>query len=900
MRVALLPVLLFALVIQPLAAAEKILTDGFEATIDAVPDWVERGPVPAPPSAEGDAPTETLRQDVQIDVASQSMYVEMALMPRSRNAAEEIGRVQVEFDPHYQRLILHEAIAHRGGEKVNLLSRDRLRMFARETRVEQRIYDGEVTAMLELAGIRPLDIVVLAYTVQGFNPAFEGKLAWMAPLAPKNFADETRIRLRTPLDRNVAALVRDAELASVETVRDGVRVTDWRQIKKAAPSDNADEEKEPTVGWIQLSEFASWAEVAQWGQRLFASSATAAPELDAMVEQVRGRGDKAAVESIFNFVSEDIRYLSTNFGASSHRPHEPATVLRQRFGDCKDKSLLLATALARLGISAQYVLVTGRGRKDLSRWLPSPLLFDHVIVYATVGGKAYWLDGTRTGQATDLDAVVPFAFGDVLVLDAATSAPSSIELEATQWRQTGRTKVTVTHPNAPVRIETEARYEAYAAEYLRFVIDARGKKQFAEDRAKWSLGRDANVTYPAPLMIDDDRTANVLTLRETLEVTKLFKGEGDGWITNLVSADMATLAYVGAQIDHAQFQVPPLIAEGKHETEVDVGSNEIQAASPERTAVANGRSEGRAALGKDASRLVVRAEINLGGFRGVAADDKHTPELAPFDDGDLYRVSLTLRDPPKDATGMGRMAVYRANAERLSQRIASGLAKGKQLANMFVQRGFERRYSLDLDGADQDFREALALDTNRDDLRAARGMVEILRDNFAAAAEHLAQRSSGDDRRGDYERAVALFCLGRFDDAAAEAERAMRNPSFGARPYLSMLAFIARGRAGNIDATRLGNQIDALEFLGIWPLPIARMLAGDVEPNAALEFARHDDVETQAVRTTELNFYIAQRHLLDGNIELARQALVTVINRGEVDQYEYAMAKAELARMSSR
>ncbi len=71
---------------------------------------------------------------------------------------------------------------------------------------------------------------------------------------------------------------------------------------------------------------------------------------------------------------------------------------QRRFGDCKGKTVLLLALLKELGIQAEPALVSLGGGDGLDERLPSLGAFNHVIVRATIGGKVYWLDGTRTGD----------------------------------------------------------------------------------------------------------------------------------------------------------------------------------------------------------------------------------------------------------------------------------------------------------------------------------------------------------------------------------------------------------------------------------------------------------------------------------------------------------------------
>ena len=64
------------------------------------------------------------------------------------------------------------------------------------------------------------------------------------------------------------------------------------------------------------------------------------------------------VVAALEFVQSEIRYFSVSLGENSHRPASPDIVLKRRYGDCKDKSLLLMTLLDELKIPSKVVLLT--------------------------------------------------------------------------------------------------------------------------------------------------------------------------------------------------------------------------------------------------------------------------------------------------------------------------------------------------------------------------------------------------------------------------------------------------------------------------------------------------------------------------------------------------------------
>ena len=100
----------------------------------------------------------------------------------------------------------------------------------------------------------------------------------------------------------------------------------------------------------------------------------------------------------------------------------------RRFADCKGKVALLLALLRNLGIEAEPVLVNAALGDGLAERLPMMAWFNHVIVRARIGGRSYWLDGTRAGDR-NLDDLASSTFNWGLPLRA-----SGAELEPFRMR----------------------------------------------------------------------------------------------------------------------------------------------------------------------------------------------------------------------------------------------------------------------------------------------------------------------------------------------------------------------------------------------------------------------------------------------------------------------------------
>ena len=96
-------------------------------------------------------------------------------------------------------------------------------------------------------------------------------------------------------------------------------------------------------------------------------------------------------------------------GIGSHRPRLAADTLYRRYGDCKDKAVLLLALLKAMGFAPQAALVNLEQGASLPRQLPNPYAFDHVVVTLQLDGQRYWLDGTNLNQGTRLETMgVPY------------------------------------------------------------------------------------------------------------------------------------------------------------------------------------------------------------------------------------------------------------------------------------------------------------------------------------------------------------------------------------------------------------------------------------------------------------------------------------------------------------
>ena len=117
-----------------------------------------------------------------------------------------------------------------------------------------------------------------------------------------------------------------------------------------------DRETFPQI-WIWT--LTDWKPIAQWYSQLVREQMKADPALETFTRQLIAdkKTKEEKISAIFNFVSQNVRYIAVLLGPHTHKPHAAADVFKKRYGDCKDKTVLLLAMLKIAGIEGLPALV---------------------------------------------------------------------------------------------------------------------------------------------------------------------------------------------------------------------------------------------------------------------------------------------------------------------------------------------------------------------------------------------------------------------------------------------------------------------------------------------------------------------------------------------------------------
>ena len=270
-----------------------------------------------------------------------------------------------------------------------------------------------------------------------------------------------------------------------------------------------------------LSTMHGWRQVAEWYGALLAQQVVETPAMGALVETLADAAE-GPLAAAARFVADQVRYVGLEFGVNAYVPYPTARVFERRYGDCKDKSLLMVTLLRSLGVEAHLALVRTFPYGAISDPPPSISLFDHAIV--RIPGPDIWFDPTARYLGT---GGLPWQNqgAQVLVLDDDPALETIPVAPAAENRS--EVRLVLQDGDAGLRVSGAARFTG---------AQARSNYEVVQDPAEWEARVERFLTglLPGFRLIDapwEVRDAAPPTLR--LEVDGIVEADGAGAISVL-------------------------------------------------------------------------------------------------------------------------------------------------------------------------------------------------------------------------------------------------------------------------------------------------------------------------------------------------------------------------------
>jgi len=464
--------------------------------------------------------------DYQVNLEKKAFFNHEITNVISYSGITNASQLLVTYDTSYQDLQIHHLFIWRNGKKIDRTKDLSFEIMNIEQNLQQGIYSGKISVYDNLDDIRKDDLIDFAYTLIGNNPIFGEDKYLFIPLEAMNPIDFYYVRVIFPKEKEYVYDCIDCDsLTIINEVID-----DYRQIEISSSNIKAVKLEDNMPSWLTpfkyftLSSNKSWKDVNEWAQNVFSLKKN--PKLDdVFVEVFTGNETtEQKISKLIDYVQDDIRYMGIESGIGSIKPFSPEQVAKQRFGDCKEKSLLLVWLLKNIGIEKAYpALVNTHLENELDAYLVSNQIFNHCIVTFEYNNETYWVDPTIAMQGGDFKDIYTYNYGKALVIGQPADTLQTISITNKKGITNYIDELKFKSFTDPGQLVIRSKRSGFEADTRRYLMEYYSVNDVAEKLSNVLKKQFPIVTKTDEVKIDDDMDTNTFTMTYRYDVDEIWQ-----------------------------------------------------------------------------------------------------------------------------------------------------------------------------------------------------------------------------------------------------------------------------------------------------------------------------------------------------------------------------------------
>jgi hypothetical protein len=331
----------------------------------------------------GDRPYTYLLDDgvLRIEADGRGSRTYRQIIPvRTREAAENWGELSFSFSPSRERLTVNWVrVVRLDGSVVSDRPSHEQESLA-PVAEESPVYTDARVRRLSIGGVAPGTIVDWSYTTEVFNPVMPGNFVSNWSITTGQPVHRSRLIVDVPSAMRPLIREENLRVPAAVTESGGRRVYAWidRDVPRFEGEPFMARPNSVAVAVTLLAPL-SWSQIGRWYAGLARGRYALSPEVERRLpEAFAGAATQEdSLRALHRWVAQDFRYVSLSLGIGGYQPRAPADVIRDQYGDCKDKATLFIAVARRMGLRAYPVLLSSSG--DAERDQPTPFQFDHMI-----------------------------------------------------------------------------------------------------------------------------------------------------------------------------------------------------------------------------------------------------------------------------------------------------------------------------------------------------------------------------------------------------------------------------------------------------------------------------------------------------------------------------------------
>ncbi|KZX01574.1 hypothetical protein JL49_05565 [Pseudoalteromonas luteoviolacea] len=495
-----------------------------EVVFGQVPSWVNEVELSELPT-QLNKPMHYRLLDRQLNTEANFAY-----FVRSRYQYTDIAGVQdnasirIRFNPAFEQLTFHKVHVYRNNKLIQSVGKEQVKLINAEDEQQGNLYSGEYEALILLKDIRVGDELEYSYTMDGQNPVFGGNFGHFANFGWSVDIDKVSYNLYTDPERKLQVkATQDSLQPKVQSTQHGTSYHVEVLNSKKIIADSDMPSWYTPYPYVQFSQYQNWQHLKEWANSLFANTQVKNKALQAYITKLQKMDKRDAVNEAIRFTQEEIRYLGLELGVNSHLPRSPDEVFANRYGDCKDKALLLKVLLEAVDVEASPILVSSIELAKISDYLPTHQTFNHVINRIDFNGQYYFVDATMSYQGSDIESRFQPNYGKALLIDKSQEALIDATPKVRSSEVVVEEDLFSANYVSPVLWHIKTSMKGLDAENFRYRLATQGIDTIADSYANFYANSYPSLEVEQKMQIVDDPVANTIVVKEYYSVSNFWE-----------------------------------------------------------------------------------------------------------------------------------------------------------------------------------------------------------------------------------------------------------------------------------------------------------------------------------------------------------------------------------------
>jgi len=341
--------------------------------------------------------------DEKIEVKDNASLAEVYVVQKVlKEKGKNLAEVELNYDSTYERIELEYARTITPSGKVVYAGKENIRDVSKYLNFP--LYSNARAFIISMPSVEVGSIIEYkakiysSKLINGKDFSIIYRIKEIFPIA------EAKFKLIVPKERNLKIkffnekYIDNIKFSPKIEELDNKKIYYWefKNLEAIVPEANMPPFSEVNPS-ILISSFDTWKDIYDWWLNLYKDKIV----LDDYIKNFLNnlikscKDDLEKIKKIYEFCAKDIRYVAVEYGDSGYEPHKATDIFWNRYGDCKDKSILLVSLLKEAGFSAFPVLIPTKEVYDIDKEYPS-INFNHAICAIMYKDQLIFADPTSS------------------------------------------------------------------------------------------------------------------------------------------------------------------------------------------------------------------------------------------------------------------------------------------------------------------------------------------------------------------------------------------------------------------------------------------------------------------------------------------------------------------------